>query len=112
LDYFLPNKVHFNDLIDLDYAASQQSFWSAQAKSLTPTCIVIPTTSQDVSDAVKILNIAYQASIPGCKFAIRGAGYDGRYLFYLQRCIDIPSGIRLKPEWQTLTTVSLSICRA
>ncbi|KAF2015241.1 FAD-binding domain-containing protein [Aaosphaeria arxii CBS 175.79] len=75
LDYFLPDKVHFNILTDAAYANSQHSFWAAQPQSLTPTCIVIPTSTQDVSTAIAILSIANQASIRGCQFAIRGAGH-------------------------------------
>ncbi|KAF2270157.1 FAD-binding domain-containing protein [Lojkania enalia] len=75
LDYFLPNKVHLNDILDVEYQQSQQSFWSAQERSLNPTCIVIPTSTQDVSIAVSILYVAYEASVNGCQFAVRGAGH-------------------------------------
>ncbi|KAF2278012.1 oxidoreductase FAD-binding protein [Westerdykella ornata] len=75
LDYFLPGKVHFNNIGDTEYHASQKSFWSAQEQSLSPACIVIPTTTQDVSIAVAILSVGHQASISRCKFAVRGAGH-------------------------------------
>ncbi|KAF2734794.1 FAD-binding domain-containing protein [Polyplosphaeria fusca] len=75
LAYFLPNQTHFNDILDTGYSNSQLSFWSAQEQSLKPTCIVIPTSAQDVSTAVTILYVAYQASIAGCKYAVRGAGH-------------------------------------
>lgn len=73
LDYFLPGKVV--TALDPRYTSSQVTFWSAQEQSLHPTCIVIPTTTQDVSTAVTILNVGYQASISGCNFAVRGAGH-------------------------------------
>lgn len=74
LDRFLPGKVAFPT--DLSYASSQATFWSAQEQSLRPLCIAIPTSTNEVSTAVRILNIGFQADIPGCKFAIRGAGYS------------------------------------
>ncbi|KAF2002388.1 putative oxidoreductase [Amniculicola lignicola CBS 123094] len=73
LSYFLPGKVNY--VADLNYQSSQASFWSAQERSLSPTCIVIPTRAQDVATAVAILSAAKQASIKGCQFAIRGAGH-------------------------------------
>ncbi|KAF2790458.1 oxidoreductase FAD-binding protein [Melanomma pulvis-pyrius CBS 109.77] len=75
LDYFLPGKVHFNLPTDLAYQASQLSFWSAQEQTLHPTCIVTPTSTQNVSIAVAILNAGYQANIKGCQFAVRSAGH-------------------------------------
>jgi hypothetical protein len=72
LSYYLPNKVAA--VADTRYAASLLSYYSGQEQSILPTCIVIPTSAQDVSTAVTILNIGFQANIPGCKFAVRGAG--------------------------------------
>ena len=63
-----------NDLVDLEYQSSQLSFWSAQEQALQPTCIVIPTSAQDVSLAVTLLSLGYEAGVPGCQFAVRGAG--------------------------------------
>ncbi|OAF99199.1 oxidoreductase FAD-binding protein [Paraphaeosphaeria sporulosa] len=54
LDRFLPGKVSFPT--NLSYTSSQITFWSAQEQSLHPSCIVIPTSTQDVSTAVTILN--------------------------------------------------------
>ncbi|KAF2864779.1 hypothetical protein BDV95DRAFT_632739 [Massariosphaeria phaeospora] len=73
LEYFLPDRVNF--VTDLAYTSSQLSFWSAQEQSVKPTCIVVPISTQDVSTAVTILSVAHQASIAGCKFAVRGAGH-------------------------------------
>ncbi|KAF2477622.1 putative oxidoreductase [Lindgomyces ingoldianus] len=75
LNYFLPGKVHFNNITDLGYQSSQLSLWSAQEQSLHPTCIVIPTSTQDVSTAVAILSVAYQTSLKGCQFAVRSGGH-------------------------------------
>ncbi|KAF1961658.1 FAD-binding domain-containing protein [Byssothecium circinans] len=73
LQYFLPGKVVLPT--DINYLSSQTSFWSGQEQSLHPTCIVIPTSTQDVSTAVTVLSTGYQASISGCKFAVRGGGH-------------------------------------
>ncbi|CAI6334757.1 unnamed protein product [Periconia digitata] len=73
LEYFLPEKVVFQT--ESNYFKSQTSFYSAQEQSIKPSCIVIPTSKQDVSTAVTILNVGFQASIPGCSFAVRGGGH-------------------------------------
>ncbi|KAH7115121.1 oxidoreductase FAD-binding protein [Dendryphion nanum] len=101
LDYFLPGKVHFNALVDLEYVSSQSSYWSAQAKSVSPTCIVIPTSSQDVSLAVGILNIAHQASIRGCKFAVRSAGHTPQ-----SSSVNIAGGVTIDLQGMKQVTVS------
>ncbi|KAF2714668.1 FAD-binding domain-containing protein [Pleomassaria siparia CBS 279.74] len=75
LDYFLPGKVHFNILTDLGYQASQATYWSAQAQSLQPNCIVVPTSTEDVSIAVTVLNLGFQTNVQGCQFAVRSAGH-------------------------------------
>jgi hypothetical protein len=74
LSYYLPNKVAL--VADARYGLSLLSYYSNQEQSVHPTCIVIPTSAQDVSTAVSILNVGFQASVPGCNFAVRGAGYD------------------------------------
>lgn len=74
LNYFLPGKVV--NTSQPTYQSSQSSFWSAQEQDLRPACIVIPTSTQDVSTAVVVLSAGFQASIPDCKFAIRGGGYS------------------------------------
>jgi hypothetical protein len=66
--------VHFDNILDLEYQASQKSYWSAQEQSLHPTCIVVPVSTEDVSIAVTILSTGYQSNIEGCKFSIRSAG--------------------------------------
>ncbi|KAF2191541.1 FAD-binding domain-containing protein, partial [Zopfia rhizophila CBS 207.26] len=83
------------------YQSSQLSFWSAQEQSLHPTCIVISTSTQDVSIAVTILNIAYQASIRGCKFAVRGAGHTPQ-----AGAANIDGGVTI--DMQSMNQVSVS----
>ncbi|KAF2677867.1 FAD-binding domain-containing protein [Lentithecium fluviatile CBS 122367] len=73
LNYYLPDKVA--TVADARYATSLLSYYSGQEQSVHPTCIVVPTSAQDVSTAVSILNVGFQANVPGCKFAVRGAGH-------------------------------------
>ncbi|MCJ1355858.1 MAG: hypothetical protein MMC33_005850 [Icmadophila ericetorum] len=49
------------------YQSSLSSYWSLQESTLSPSCILTPTTPQDVSTAVSILS-----ALPTCQFAIKG----------------------------------------
>lgn len=53
--------------------SSLTSYWSQQEEQIHPQCIVSPTTSQDVSTAVKILSIPIRGET--CKFAVRSGGH-------------------------------------
>ncbi|KAF2106961.1 oxidoreductase FAD-binding protein [Lophiotrema nucula] len=101
LDYFLPGKVHSKTLLDVQYQSSQASFWSAQEKTLLPTCIVIPNSTQDVSTAVTILSVAYQANISGCKFAVRGVGHTPQ-----AGAANIDGGVTIDMQSMNQVTVS------
>ena len=50
----------------------QESFWSFQESSLSPACIVVPSSPQDVAATVSILNDK-NTSVP---FAIKGGGHS------------------------------------
>ena len=52
------------------YNATQESYWSLQEASLSPACILIPETSQDIAEAVSIIS-----GIEGCHFAIKGQSH-------------------------------------
>ena len=56
------------------YNSSLSSYWSAQEASLSPSCIVSPTSAEDVSTVIKTL---YKQILAGQKrvFAIRGGGH-------------------------------------
>lgn len=51
-----------------NYNASMATYFSTQEASLTPNCIVIPGSPQDVSAAVTILGSSHNE----CRFAIKG----------------------------------------
>ncbi|THV51689.1 hypothetical protein BGAL_0102g00190 [Botrytis galanthina] len=55
---------------DPDYLSTQNSYLSAQARSLFPACIATPTANTEVATIVKILVKG------GVKFAIRGGGHS------------------------------------
>lgn len=45
-------------------------YWSIQESEIRPTCILQPTTAQDVSEAVSIIS-----TMDNCNFAIKGHGH-------------------------------------
>jgi FAD binding domain len=60
------------------YNASISSYWSQQEESLSPSCIFLPTSAQDVSKAVAILtglSVLGSSNNVGCQFAIRSGGH-------------------------------------
>lgn len=52
------------------YLATEKAYWSLQEAELLPTCIVVPSTAEDVSTTVSTI-----AGNEGCPFAIKGAGH-------------------------------------
>ena len=52
------------------YLATEAAYWTLQESELSPTCIVVPSTAQDVSTTVSTI-----AGNAGCPFAIKGAGH-------------------------------------
>lgn len=68
LSTFLPENVFFPG--SENYNASMASYYSLQTR-LSPTCVVIPSTAEDVSTAVKTL-----AELPDAIFAVRGGGHS------------------------------------
>lgn len=69
----LPGKVHFPG--NATYQTSVQSYFAAQERELRPSCIVKPTSTSEVSRAVKILFAFNTPHTETCKFAIRGGGH-------------------------------------
>ncbi|KAL7791991.1 FAD binding domain protein [Trichoderma ceciliae] len=52
-----------------NYSQSLSSYWAAQEESISPSCILLATSAQDVSRALKVL-------VPlSCKFAVRSGGH-------------------------------------
>lgn len=68
----LKSKVSFPN--SSTYENSLSSYWSVQEESITPSCIVSPTSTVDVSIAVKVLT-ASVIDKKICKFAVRSGGH-------------------------------------
>ena len=73
LSLALGNKVSYPT--SSTYAQSASSYWSKQEESLTPSCIVTPTSTDDVVTVVKTLTLLDNGGLPESKFAIRGGGH-------------------------------------
>ncbi|PBP20970.1 hypothetical protein BUE80_DR008223 [Diplocarpon rosae] len=56
------------------YQQSTSSYWSVEAQSVDPGCVVSPTTTSDVSQAVGSINSLRELGIE-CKFAVRSGGH-------------------------------------
>ena len=59
------------DLEDSSYADTKTCVRSLQEAELIPTCIVTPSTAQDVSTIVSTIT-----GDDGCPFAVKGGGHD------------------------------------
>ena len=72
LSKVLGDKVSFAS--ERSYTSSVSSYWSSQEVSLAPSCVVLPTSAEDVSVAIKTL---YSQKLAGqdVSFAIRGGGH-------------------------------------
>lgn len=71
LSLVLGSKLSFPS--DTAYILSSQSYFAQQENELSPICIITPTTSKDVSLAIRSLSVLHAVS--GCRFAIRGGGH-------------------------------------
>ncbi|KAF7879928.1 uncharacterized protein EAF02_007565 [Botrytis sinoallii] len=81
---------------DPDYLLAQNSYFSAQARSLFPGCIATPTTNTEVATIVKMLVEG------GVKFAIRGGGHSLN-----AGAANIESGVTINLRALNKTLVSL-----
>ena len=61
---------------NLAYDSSIASYWSAQEEKLYPSCVIIPTNSEDVSIVVKALASANLLANDQLQFAVRSGGHD------------------------------------
>ncbi|KAK6443510.1 hypothetical protein LTR95_000337 [Oleoguttula sp. CCFEE 5521] len=57
------------------YDASLLSYWSIQEEEVTPTCVFTPSTKEDVSLAVFVLNVGGKVFPGRCNFAVRSGGH-------------------------------------
>lgn len=72
----MPGKVFFPG--SLEYSSSLESYYSSQERNCQPSCVVKPTDTQDVSDAMKVLGKSWSSSTCSPRsvwFAIRSGGH-------------------------------------
>ncbi|EEA23660.1 hypothetical protein TMatcc_006744 [Talaromyces marneffei ATCC 18224] len=67
-------KVSSNPL-DLRYIASREDYWNAQQSVYQPSCIVYPTSAQDVSIALQAIRGS------GSRFAVKAGGHNTNNFF-------------------------------
>ena len=66
-----PGKVFFPD--SPEYNNSIVSYWAAFEKELSPSCIIMPTSAEDVSNVIKVVS---EPALKGhFQLAIRGGGH-------------------------------------
>ncbi|KAK6083806.1 FAD binding domain-containing protein [Seiridium cupressi] len=73
LSVFLGDKVSYS--CSTAYNSSITSYWSEQEAEIFPSCVVTPTSNEDVSVAVFILNIGSKIFPGQSNFAIRSGGH-------------------------------------
>ncbi len=63
--------------LGVSYVESLGTYWSAQESSVTPKCVVAPTSTKDVSSAVFVLSVLSKITSfkSECKFAIKSGGH-------------------------------------
>lgn len=84
LSSLLPSRISYPS--STIYTTSLQTYYSAQERSLTPSCIFHPTSTADVSLFLKTITAGNFASIPD--FAIRSGGHK-----YFAGAANIAGGI-------------------
>lgn len=73
-DFLTSSKVDSNKL-SLQYLGTQKDYWNAVQSSYAPSCVVYPTSSQDVSVALQGIRAA------GSRFAIKAGGHNPNTFF-------------------------------
>ena len=61
----------FPDNLNSDYTTAQAHYWSAAIADLVPACVVFPTTAQEVSSVVTVLQ-----NYTDVKFAMKSGGHN------------------------------------
>lgn len=74
LSQTLEGKVN-TQLDPLAYRKELTTYWATQNREVSPSCFVLPSTTEDVSTILKILNAANEASPKSCQFAVRSGGH-------------------------------------
>jgi FAD/FMN-containing dehydrogenase len=67
----LETQIAPRDLANRDFETAQGHYWSSTQTDLVPACAVFPTSSQDVSGIVKVLN-----QYPDVGFAVKSGSHN------------------------------------
>lgn len=65
----IPGRVSYPQSIP--YISETQKYWSSLLREIAPACVVLPTSTEEVSVAVKVLN-----KYPEVNFAAKSGGHD------------------------------------
>ncbi|OBT61179.1 hypothetical protein VE03_09454 [Pseudogymnoascus sp. 23342-1-I1] len=71
----LSNLEVVNSVLHPDYINSQYTYWNSRQSDYTPSCIIYPTSSQDISTTLKVIRAA------GSRFAIKAGGHNPNDFF-------------------------------
>ncbi|KAL8657424.1 MAG: hypothetical protein Q9226_001938 [Calogaya cf. arnoldii] len=90
LSYVLGPKVGYP--LSVSYFGTTASYWSQQEQSVTPNCVVQPTTTKDVAAAIFVLSVLSKQTkfSSECKFAIKGGGHTPQ-----QGAANQPAGVTI-----------------
>lgn len=102
LEYFLPGKVAYpNEAV---YNASLASYFSTQEQSISPGCVISPTSSADVAKIVIGMAGAHAQNPSLGQFAIRGGGHTP-----FAAAANIASGITI--DMRGIKTISVNAAK-
>ena len=73
LSYFLRGKISYANTAS--YNVSLASYWALQESQIQPTCIISPTTAQDVSLTIYLLVAGNKTYPHQCQFAVKSGGH-------------------------------------
>lgn len=71
----LPNVEVVNSVLHPDYIYSQYTYWNSRQSDYKPSCIIYPTSAQDISTAIKVIRAA------GSRFSIKAGGHNPNDFF-------------------------------
>ncbi|KFY31583.1 hypothetical protein V493_00971 [Pseudogymnoascus sp. VKM F-4281 (FW-2241)] len=71
----LPAVEVIDSVLHPDYINSQYTYWNSRQSNYTPSCIIYPTSAQDISTALKVIRTT------GSRFAIKAGGHNPNDFF-------------------------------
>lgn len=68
LSVALPDRV--SEPISISYVSETHSYWSTALRDVKPSCVVLPTSTDEVAAAIRVLN-----KYPEVPFAVKSGGH-------------------------------------